>query len=305
MKPFRYVEPATLAEASALLLQHAGQASLLAGGTDLLVEIKEQLRSPEIVINIKKLDELRGLEFDPVQGLFIGAMATARSLELNALVQQHYPGLAQAARELGSIQVRNRATIVGNVCRASPSADSLPPLLADGARIHLHGAAGARELALREFFTGPGRTALLAGEIVTGIHLPAPQPGSGKAYIKHGRRKAMELATVGVAVSLQLQQGVLHEIAIVLGAVAPTAVHAPRTEALLRGRAPTPSLLAEAGLLAMQECTPISNVRASADYRRDMVGVLVQRALVQALAHAGHAPAVTPSANQNMQEGSR
>ena len=305
MKSFRYVEPATLAEASALLLQHAGQASLLAGGTDLLVEIKEQLRSPEIVINIKKLDELRGLEFDPVQGLFIGAMATARSLELNALVQQHYPGLAQAARELGSIQVRNRATIVGNVCRASPSADSLPPLLADGARIHLHGAAGARELALREFFTGPGRTALLAGEIVTGIHLPAPQPGSGKAYIKHGRRKAMELATVGVAVSLQLQQGVLHEIAIVLGAVAPTAVHATRTEALLRGRAPTPSLLAEAGLLAMQECTPISNVRASADYRRDMVGVLVQRALVQALAHAGHAPAVTPSANQNMQEGSR
>lgn len=304
MKPFRYVEPATLAEASALLLQHAGRASLLAGGTDLLVEIKEQLRSPEIVINIKHLPELRGLEFDPAEGLFIGAMATARSLELDPLVQQHYPGLAQAARELGSIQVRNRATIVGNVCRASPSADSLPPLLADGARIHLHGAAGARELALGEFFTGPGRTALHPGEIVTGMQLPAPQPGSGKAYIKHGRRKAMELATVGVAVSLQLQQGVLRQIAIVLGAVAPTAVHATRTEDLLRGRALTPALLAEAGAMAMQECTPISNVRASADYRRDMVGVLVQRALVQALAHAGHALPGTPSANQNMQEGS-
>jgi carbon-monoxide dehydrogenase medium subunit len=244
------------------------------------------------------------LEFDPAEGLFIGAMATARSLELDPLVQQHYPGLAQAARELGSIQVRNRATIVGNVCRASPSADSLPPLLADGARIHLHGAAGARELALGEFFTGPGRTALHPGEIVTGMQLPAPQPGSGKAYIKHGRRKAMELATVGVAVSLQLQQGVLRQIAIVLGAVAPTAVLATRTEDLLRGRALTPALLAEAGAMAMQECTPISNVRASADYRRDMVGVLVQRALVQALAHAGHALPGTPSANQNMQEGS-
>jgi carbon-monoxide dehydrogenase medium subunit len=304
MKPFRYVEPATLAEASALLLQHAGQASLLAGGTDLLVEIKEQLRSPEIVINIKNLPELRGLEFDPARGLFIGAMATARSIELSPLVQQHYPGLAQAARELGSIQVRNRATIVGNVCRASPSADSLPPLLADAARIHLHGAAGPRELALGEFFTGPGRTALHPGEIVTGIQLPAPQAGSGKSYIKHGRRKAMELATVGVAVSLQLRQGVLSEIAIVLGAVAPTAVHAPRTEALLRGRGITPALLAEAGTMAMQECTPISNVRASADYRRDMVGVLVQRALVQALAHAGHTLPFTPPANQNMQEGS-
>ena len=304
MKPFRYVEPATLAEASALLLQHAGRASLLAGGTDLLVEIKEQLRSPEIVINIKNLPELRGLEFDPAQGLFIGAMATARSIELSPLVQQHYPGLAQAARELGPIQVRNRATIVGNVCRASPSADTLPPLLADAARIHLHGAAGPRELTLGEFFTGPGRTALHPGEIVTGIQLPAPQAGSGKSYIKHGRRKAMELATVGVAVSLQLQQGVLRQVAIVLGAVAPTAVHATRTEALLRGRSLTPVLLAEAGAMAMQECTPISNVRASADYRRDMVGVLVQRALVQALAHAGHALPGAPSANQNLQEGS-
>jgi len=276
MRRFEYFEPATLGEASRLL-SDGGQ--VLAGGTDLLVEMKEQLRRVDRVVNIKKIAGMAGLSYDEREGLRIGALVTAREVEVSPFVLQHYSSLAQAARELGSIQVRNRATIVGNVCRASPSADTLPPLIADAAVAEIHGRSGARKVLLEDFFTGPGKTVLGADELVTAIVLPPPAPRTGKAYIKHGRRKAMELATVGVAVSITLNS----EVRVVLGAVAPTPIRARKAEAVLQGKKLNEELIEKAAQAAADESRPISNVRASAGYRRDMVRVLTRRALEQAM----------------------
>ena len=287
---FDYLEPRTLAEASAALRGHDGFASVLAGGTDLLVEIKEQLRRVKCVVNIKRIPGLDALSFDALGGLSFGALTTARSIELHADVARHYPGLTQAVRQLGSIQVRHRATVAGNICRASPSADTLPPLIADGASIVIGDGNRTRAMLLEAFFTGPGKTSLQAGELVLAIHLPAPAPAplrTGRAYLKHGRRKAMELATVGVAVSLTLDAaGICTQARIALGAVAPTPIRARAAEAVLEGTRIGPEALVEAALLAMPACAPISNVRASAAYRREMVGVLTRRALEQAYALA-------------------
>jgi carbon-monoxide dehydrogenase medium subunit len=278
MRRFEYFEPASLPEACALLARYQGRAQPLAGGTDLLVELKEQLRHADCVVNIKKIPGIDRLSFDAHDGLHIGALVTAREIELCSFILEKYASLAQAARELGSIQVRNRATIVGNVCRASPSADALPPLIADGAEITIHGPAGHKTLLLEEFFTGPGKTVLKHDELVTAIRVPAPPPHTGKVYIKHGRRKAMELATVGVAVTLTPEG----DIRIVLGAVAPTPIRARKAEALLRGRKLDDARIERAAQAAAEEALPISNVRASAEYRREMVGVLTRRAILRA-----------------------
>lgn len=282
MRRFEYYEPASLEEASALLLRHGTEASLLAGGTDLLVEIKEHIRWPKHVVNVKKIPGLAQLHYDAADGLRFGALVTARAIETAAVVQAKYPGLAQAARELGSIQVRHRATVVGNICRASPSADTLPPLIADGAAVRIHGPAGGRTVALEDFFSGPGKTVLAPGELVTEVVVPPPGPRTGKHYIKHGRRKAMELATVGVAVALRLEHAACREIRIALGAVAPTPIRARAAEDALRGRALDAATIAAAARIAAGECRPISNVRGSAEYRREMVGVLTARAIEQA-----------------------
>jgi aerobic carbon-monoxide dehydrogenase medium subunit len=275
MRRFAYHEPATLDEAVALAA--APNAQILAGGTDLLVELKEQLRRAAHVVNIKKVAGLRGLAYDHKTGLHIGALATAREIETSPFALEKYRSLVQSVRELGSIQVRHRATIVGNICRASPSADTIPPLIADGATLRIHGAAGERVMPLENFFLAPGKTVLSPGELVIEIVVPAPPPDTRKIYIKHGRRKAMELATVGVAVT-HTPGG---EMRIVLGAVAPTPIRARRAEDLLRGKTLTDELVAQAAQAAMEESRPISNVRASAEYRREMVDVLTRRALEQ------------------------
>jgi carbon-monoxide dehydrogenase medium subunit len=274
VRRFEYFEPSSLGEAVALLGRYGARAQALAGGTDLLVELKEQLRLAECVVNIKRIPGLAGLSFDPEKGLRIGALVTAREIETSPLVLEKYASLAQAARELGSIQVRNRATIVGNVCRASPSADTIPPLIADGAEIRVSGAAGERAMPLESLFTGPGKTVLKPDELVTEIVVSPPAPHTGKVYIKHGRRKAMELATVGVAVTATPD-----EARIALGAVAPTVIRATNAEAVFRATKD----VARAARAAAEESRPISNVRASAEYRRDMVEVLTRRALERAL----------------------
>lgn len=286
MKPSEYYEPASLAEASDLLRRLGKDASIIAGGTDLLVEMKEELRSVLHVVNIKKIPNLRDFTYDPAAGLRFGALVTVREIETSPHVIGNYPNLTKAVSLLGSVQVRNRATVVGNICRASPSADTIPPLIADGASLTVYNGGTERTVLLEDFFTGPGRTVLSPGDIVTGISLPVPRPTSGRAYIKHGRRKAMELATVGVAVSIEHAAGHCSDIRIALGAVAPTVIRARRTEDLLRGRTIDAALLAEAAESAMQEATPIGNVRASAAYRRDMVGVLTRRAIGYAMGGA-------------------
>jgi carbon-monoxide dehydrogenase medium subunit len=277
MNRFDYLEPRTLDEAIALLSRHGPGLNVLAGGTDLLVEIKEQIRAPGHVMSLRRLPGLDRVAFDEKAGLRIGALVTTRDLELHPVLQKHYPSLVQALRELGSIQVRNRATLAGNICRASPSADTLPPLIADGASITMVGSS-KRTMLLEDFFTGPGKTRLKPDELVTEILVPPPPPRTGKHYIKHGRRKAMELATVGVAVCLTLDKGVR----ICLGAVAPTPIRARKAEEIFL-KTGSPDEAAEA---AMLESRPISNVRGSAAYRKEMVRVLTRRALEEALRRA-------------------
>jgi carbon-monoxide dehydrogenase medium subunit len=283
MRPFEYFEPATLADAVALLGRYNRQASILAGGTDLLVEIKEQLKQPDYVINIKKIPGLDCLNYDEDEGLRIGALVTVRRIETSPLVQAKYASLAQAARDLASIQVRCRATVAGNICRASPSADTLPPLIADGAVVKVFGLQGERVILLEEFFIGPGKTVMTQDEVLTEIAVPAPPLHTGKVYIKHGRRKAMELATVGVAVTLTLAGDICQEIRIVLGAVAPTPLRARQAEAVLRGKRIDEAAISAAAQAAQAESRPISDVRSSAEYRREMVRVLTARAVRQAV----------------------
>jgi carbon-monoxide dehydrogenase medium subunit len=282
LRRFEYHEPRSLEEASSLLTELGEGAFLLAGGTDLLVEIRERLRRVHHLVDIKRISGLDAASFGP-EGLSFGALVTAGRLERMPDVARLYPNLQAGLRSLGSIQVRNRATVVGNVCRASPSADTIPPLVADGAEIETWAPGGGRRIALADFFAGPGRSVLAPGEIATGVRVPAPAAGSARAYIKHGRRKAMELATVGVAVSLETEGGRCTAARIALGAVGPTVLRAPGAEAILAGSALDATTLAAAAERAMQECTPISNVRSSADYRREMVGVLTRRAVTLAL----------------------
>lgn len=287
MRPFEYFAPTTLAETAALLEQFNGQANILAGGTDLLVEIKENIRRPAGIINIKKISGLSGLSYNDAAGLTIGALTTVRQVEISPLVQRHYPGLAQAARELGSIQVRNRATVAGNICRASPSADTPPPLIAADACVTIFTPAGELSVPLAQFFIGPGQTMLAPNEILLAITAPPLPPHTGHVYLKHGRRRAMELATVGVAVRLTLEGDICRAVRIVLGAVAPTPIHAEEAEALLTGISLDDDRIEQAARAAMAAARPISDVRASADYRREMVGVLTRRAIRQALKQAG------------------
>lgn len=283
MRRFDYHRADTLEQASRLLTDLGDDTFLFNGGTDLLVEIRERLRRVRNVVDIKGIPGLSDIIYDETRGLTFGALVTVGRLERLALVRERYPNLRDALASLGSIQVRNRATVVGNVCRASPSADTIPPLIADGAFIHIYSRTNMRVVPLAEFFTGPGKTVLAKGEIVTGITVPPAGDNSGKAYIKHGRRKAMELSTVGVAVSLSMEDGVCSDIRIALGAVGATVLRAPAAEAMLRGTRLDAATVKSAADKAMEECTPISNVRASADYRRDMVGVLTGRAINQAL----------------------
>ena len=281
MKSFDYHEPTTLDDAVALLRRFGAGASVLAGGTDLLVQMKEHRREPAHVVNIKKIAGLDDLVFD-AQGMRIGALTTTRAVETSPIARRHYAGLCEAATHFASIQVRNRATVVGNVCRASPSADTLPPLIADGAQVHILGPRGLRVVAAQDLCIGPGQTVLAEGELVTHIVVPAPSEHSGKVYLKHGRRVEMELATVGVAVSLTRDGGVCRDIRIVLGAVAPTPMRALQAEGLLRNQPISDTLIEAAAQAARDESRPIGDVRGSANYRRAMVAVLTRRAIEHA-----------------------
>ncbi len=282
MRPFEYFAPRTLNEAVALLGRYNGRAGIIAGGTDLIVEIKENIRRPDYLVDINKIPGLDHLIYDDSDGLKIGALTTVRSVEQSPVIKKKYPSLFQAASQLGSIQVRNRATVAGNICRASPSADTPPPLMAAGAWVKVWGPAGERKVWLEEFFTGPGQTVLTSDEILTEIGVPRPAAHTSHVYIKHGRRKAMELASVGVAVSLTLVDKVCRGVRIVLGAVAPTPIRAKQAEAVLEGGIVDNTKITAAANAAMADAKPISDVRSSAAYRKEMVGVLTERAISEA-----------------------
>jgi len=286
LRSFEYVVPKTIKEAVALLKQK--DAAVLAGGSDLLLRMKGREFGPRIVVDIKQIRGFDELRLTPRGDLVIGPAVTMRQIERAEEMRRDYQAIVQGAEVIGSVQIRNRATLVGNVCNAAPSADTSPGLLALGARVRIVGPTGRRSLGLDHFFSGPGRTALKRGELVTGVQLPTIGPRTGSAYVRHTTRGAMDIAAVGVGVALTLAADgkVCEEVAIALGAVAPTTMRASAAEKLVCGQAPTPSLIAAAAEKAADEARPISDVRASAGFRRELVRVLTGRMIEMALENA-------------------
>lgn len=278
---FNYLEPATVEEAVSLLSKYDGKARAIAGGTDLLVQIRGKTIKPEYVVDIGYIPGLDYINYDEKQGLSIGALATIRAIEKSDKLCRIYPVISQAAGLLGSVAIRNVATIGGNLCNAAPSADTAPPLIGLSARARIIGPGGERLVSLEDFFTGPGETVLKAGELLLEIQVPVPPPGTRGVYLKHGR-SAVDLATVGVAVVMALESGgVCRDVKIVLGAVAPTPMRAKKAEGVLRGKKVEPALVEEAAQVASGEAQPITDVRASAEYRKEMVKVFTRRAIGQ------------------------
>ncbi len=283
MKRFDYLKPQSLEEALSLLNQYGDKAKLLAGGTDAIVMNRQKKISPDVFISLRGI---LGLDQIEPNGIFkIGAMVTHRTIEQSKLVRKKFPLLADASSVLGSVQVRNVATIGGNLCTASPSAETAPSLLVYEAEVQLVSSREERRLSLESFFTGPGETALDKKEILKEILLPLPPPNSVGTYLKLGRRKSVDLSVVNVAVLLTLdpKSGICERARIALGAVAPTSIRAKETEKTLEGNLLDEGIIRKAGDCAKQECSPITDIRGSAEYRREMVKVLVEKGIRQSL----------------------
>ena len=282
---FEYHAPASIQEALECLCQCAGKAKVLAGGTDLLISMKKREQVPEHLINLKGIKGLNAIRYDEKQGLAIGGLATVGDIERSQIVKEKFTALWDAVNVMAAPQVRNLGTIGGNLCSAVPSADTAPPLITLGASVRLLGTNGERSVPVESFFKGPGESVLKADEILVEVLVPNPPENSGGAYFKLMRRNAMDLALVGAAVFLRINKDkkVCQEARIALGAVAPTPMRAPKAEQVLLGRAVNEETAKEAGNTARLEAKPISDIRASEAYRRDMVGVLTKRAIMAAL----------------------
>jgi len=232
---------------------------------------------PQTIINIKRLPELQGIHDAAAAGIRLGALVTLRELTRSPLIQAHYPALAQAAGLMASEQIRSFATVGGNLCNGSPSADLAPPLIALEGTAAVVNASGKRHIPLAEFFLGPGKTALQPGELLQEIHLPPPQGQT--IYQKHSPRAFMDIAVVGVAVRLYIRGDICQQARIVLGAVAPIPLRVLEAEQILERNRVSDGRIQQAAQAAAEACTPIDDVRASAWYRRRMVNVLTRRGL--------------------------
>lgn len=278
----KYFVPKTIEEAGSLLSRYQEEARVIAGGTDLLPQIKRGDISPRYVINIGGIREQDYIIGDE-GGLRIGAQATMHAIASSPLIQGRFSILASAASILGSPQIRYRATIAGNLCNASPSAEIVPPLMVLEAIVKIMWAGGERIVPVEDFSIGPGQTVLKPHEIVTEIRIPPLAPHSAGTYLTQRVRKVEDLAIVSVAVLATMDRDILSSVKIALGAVAPTAIRAKAAEATLRGKKLSDSLLRNAAQAAAEASQPIDDVRSSAEYRRKIVAVLVMRAVKQAV----------------------
>jgi len=283
-EPFEFYQPASLQEASRILRESGPGGRFLAGGTDLVIAMKEKGLVPKYIVDLKRIAGLSGIREQGDGSIAIGALTTMREIEISPLITKKYSFLSQSAAEVGSIQIRNRATVGGNMANATPSADVAPALIALNATAKITGASGDRTVPLEEFFRGPGQTVMGTDEILTEITIPKTGPRLVGEYIKFSPREMMDLAYVGVAVAYNLGDSdkKCDGVRIVLGAVAPTPIRAKRAEAALEGQVLTDALAEKVGRIAAEEAKPISDVRSSADYRRAMVGAMTRRALLNA-----------------------
>ena len=284
MRAFEVFSATDSRHAVALLAEHAAKAKVkvLAGGTDLLADLKfaPSSHSPAVVVDISRVGELRSITLTD-EGLSIGALVTHTEIMRSPVIREMFPALVDAAHTIGAVQTRNLGTLGGNLVTAVPSVDSGPTLVALDARVRLLGPEGPREMPLADFFVGPRKTALKADELLAEIVIPKDSLGKPACFLKFGLRKGQALALVNVAAAAWIDKEKQTFIAprIALGAVAPKVIHATSAETWLDGREVTPEAMAEAGRLAVDDAKPISDFRASADYRRHLIAVLTKRAL--------------------------
>lgn len=292
MRAFDLYTATDARHAVVLLAEHAASVKILAGGTDLLVELKNASHVPRAVVDISRAPDLKQIAVTS-RGLSIGALVTHGDIMRSAVIRDLCPALLDAAHTIGAVQTRNLGTIGGNLVTCVPSMDSGPTLMALDASVIIAGAKGERQLSLADFFLGPRRTALAADELLKEIVIPAASLRKPTHFLKFGLRKGQALALVNAAASLWAADGKFKDTRIALGAVAPTVMRATEAERYLEGRAIAPEAMAEAARIAAGEAKPITDFRASAEYRRDLVAVLVKRALAGAHALSQRAQ-VTP-----------
>jgi len=283
---FEYYTPDSVEEACQLLSKFGPKAIAIAGGTDIVVKMKKEVLAPEILVAIGHLPQLKKIEYVPGKGVVIGAGVTHNEVQNSKILQEKYLSVSEAAHQMANNQVRNLGTIGGNISNAVPSADMPPILIALDTTVKIVGPKGERTLPLEDVFKGPNQTVLDHDELITEFVIP---DGSftGSTYIKFGLRASGALAVVGVAASVQMEGDIIKDTRIVLGAVSPVPVRAKEAENFLKGKQASEELFEEAGVIASGECRPISDIRASAEYRRDMVRVFTRRALNKAV-NEGH-----------------
>jgi carbon-monoxide dehydrogenase medium subunit len=307
MKKFDYLRPQTLEEDLSLLNQYGKKAKLIAGGTDVIVMIKQKAIAPDVLISLQGIPGLDQMTYNG--SLSIGPMVTHRAIEKSEVIRRYFSALADAADTLGSVQIRNVATIGGNICTAAPSADTATPLLVLGTQVKIKSLKEERIIPIEKFFKGPGENVLKTGEMVEELIVPKPLPNTGSAYYKLQRRLALDLPILGVSVLLSLDKNkvtcldllrtaspistILHkmgedeivckDVRIALGVAAPTPMRALRAEALLRGKKLSDKLVEEVANTASEEAQPRDSIRGEAWYRRDMIRVLVRRMVMKSI----------------------
>ena len=288
MRRFEYFAPASLDEAVTLLKERGNGVKLLAGGTDLLVQMQEAGAHPSTIVSLHDIAELRGVDFAEADGLRVGAGSDLATVVAHPALWERFTAVAEGANIVGSVQTRNMATLGGNIANAAPSADTAPALIALDAEAEIAGANGSRRIAVGELFTGPGQTVLATDEILVSFNMPTPPARTGSVYQRHTPRKIMDIAAVGLGLRLTLtpESDTIQEARICLGAVAPTPIRAPEAEEALTGQPPSDDLFARAAELAQAAASPISDTRGSAELRRHLVGVLTKRCLAIALERA-------------------
>jgi carbon-monoxide dehydrogenase medium subunit len=283
MRSFDYLEPATVEEACGLLRQRGDDARPIAGGTGLLIMMRQRLLNPAVIISLGRIPDFDRIHFNGTDGLTISAGARHRDIELNPSVQQHYPLLQETFRKVAQPRIRNMATVGGNLCQGDPLTDPGASLMALDATVTLQNTAGKRTAPIEDFFVDCYETALQPGELLTEIHVPPPKPGLRWAHIKFTPRTVEDFATIGVALVIEAENAVCKDVRIALNSAGPRIFRARRAEEILRGQPTTDALIRDAAEAASEESDPIEDNRGSADYKREMVKVMVRRAAQQAL----------------------
>jgi CO/xanthine dehydrogenase FAD-binding subunit len=282
----QYEVPTSLKQAVGMLAEHGEKARPLCGGTDILIQLRAGTRQPDYIVDVKRIPELTGIAFDAKSGLRLGAAVSCIEIFESQAMRQHYPGLTEAAHLIGSLQIQSRASVGGNLCNGSPAADTTPALIALGATARLVGPKGERKVKVEDFVVSPGRTVIQPGELLVDLLIPAPARHSADAYLRFIPRNEMDIAVVGVGAALTLDGDKCTAARIALAAVAATPLYAAKASQALIGKKFDAAAIENAAKLAIEQASPIDDMRGTAEFRRHLVGVLTRRTLERAAERA-------------------